>query len=164
MPGQERQNGALRVSPMDQHGRPISSHVLIAAEEVSRRAISHAEKLGIDPAIAANLLEEAAAAVSRAVRTRNSQARSIQDLESYLFRAYLRRLNRFTKRELLVGEAARQQACLSRGSWDPRQALEMKILIDELLMQFNPMMRDFFCRHSLLSSWSEVGRVYGRSW
>jgi len=137
--------------------------VLIAAEEVSRRAISHAEKLGIDPAIAANLLEEAAAAVSRAVRTRNSQARSIQDLESYLFRAYLRRLNRFTKRELLVGEAVRQQAFLSRGSWDPRQTLEKKIFVDELLMHFNPMMRDFFCRHSFFSSWREVGRAYGIS-
>src|SRR5215469_13853947 len=51
-------------------------------------------------------------------------------LGSYLFRAYLRRLNRFTKRELLVGEAVRQQVFLSRGSWDPRQTLEMKILVD----------------------------------
>ncbi len=45
---------------MDQRGRPISPHVLVAAEELSRRAIHHAEKLLVDPAVAANLLEEAA--------------------------------------------------------------------------------------------------------
>jgi hypothetical protein len=31
--------------------------VLSAAEEVSRRAIHHAEKLPVDPAVAANLLD-----------------------------------------------------------------------------------------------------------
>jgi hypothetical protein len=49
---------------MDQRGRPISPPVLSAAEEVSRRAIHHAERLLVDPAVAANLLEEAAATVS----------------------------------------------------------------------------------------------------
>ena len=66
MPSQAGENGAVRVSPMDQRGRPISPAVLNAAEEVRRRAIYHAEKLQVDPAVAANLLEEAAATVSRA--------------------------------------------------------------------------------------------------
>ena len=68
MPGQAGENGAARVSPMDQRGRPISPPVLRAAEEVSRRAIQHAERLLVDPAVAANLLEEAAATVSRPSR------------------------------------------------------------------------------------------------
>ena len=68
MTGQAGQNGALRVSPMDRRGRPISPPVLRAAEEVSRRAIQHAERLLVDPAIAANLLEEAAVTVSRVVK------------------------------------------------------------------------------------------------
>jgi len=163
MPGQAGQNGAIRVSPMDQRGRPISPHVLTAAEEVSRRAIFHAERLLIDPAVAANLLEETAATVSRALGTRNSQDRPIQDLESYLFRAFLRRVNRLKKRESLIAEAVELQAFLSRISWDPRRTLERKILVDELLMQFNPTMRDLFCRHSVLCSWRDVGRAYGIS-
>ena len=65
MPSQAGENGAVRVSPMYRRGRPISRPVLCAAEEVSRRAIQHAERLLVDPAVAANLLEEAAATVSR---------------------------------------------------------------------------------------------------
>ena len=163
MPGQAVQNGAIRVSPIDQRGRPISPRVLTAAEEVSRRAIYHAGKLLIDPAVAANVLEEAAAAVSRVLETNNSDRHSIRDLESYLFRAFLRRLNRIKKQELLTARALELETFGSRTSHDPRRTLERKILVDELLMQFNPMMRDFFCRHAALSSWKEVGRVYGIS-
>ena len=63
MPGKAGQNGAMRVSPVDQRGRPISALVLSAAEEVRRRAIRHGQKMFVDPALTANLLEEAAAAV-----------------------------------------------------------------------------------------------------
>ena len=163
MPGQAGPNGARRVSPMDQRGRPISPRVLTAAEEVRRRAMYHAGKLLIDPAVAANVLEETAAAVSRVLQTKNTDRNSIRDLESYLFRAFLRRLNRVKKQELLTAQVLEPQAFLSRTAYDPRRTLEMKILVDELLMQFNPMMRDFFCRHVVLSSWREVGRVYGIS-
>ena len=105
MRAQARENGATRVSPMDQRGRPISPAVLSAAEEVSRRAIHHAEKLLVDPAVAANLLEEAAATVSRALKAKNTHERPVQDLESYLFRAFLRRLNRTKKRQSLSADA-----------------------------------------------------------
>jgi len=163
MPGQAVQNGAIRVSPVDQRGRPISPRVLMAAEQVSRRAMYHAGKLLIDPAVAANVLEETAAAVSRVLETKDTDRNSIRDLESYLFRAFLRRLNRIKKQELLTAQALELEEFGSQISHDPRRTLEMKILVDELLMQFNPMMRDFFCRHSVLSSWREVGEVYGIS-
>src|SRR6266851_5421213 len=163
MPAQASENGAARVSPMDQRGRPISPPVLIAAEELSRRAIRHAERLLVDPAVAANLLEEAAATVSRALNSKNSHERPIQDLESYLFRVFLRRLNRAKKRESLLAEAAELQTLPSRISWDPRRALDMKIFIDELLMQCNPVMRDVLCRRLADCSWKQVGRAYGIS-
>jgi len=134
MLGQTGQNSALRVSPMDRRGRPISTPVLSAAEEISRRAILHAERLLVDPALAATLLEEAAATVSRALTAKNIYERPVQDLESYLFRAFLRRLNKLKKRQSLLAEAVELQAFLSRMSWDPRRALEMKIFLDEFLM------------------------------
>jgi hypothetical protein len=62
--------GGVRVNTVDRLGRRISPPVLRAAEEIGRRAICHAEKLLIDPAVAANLLEEAATAVSRAISTK----------------------------------------------------------------------------------------------
>lgn len=163
MPGQAGQNGAIRVSPMDQRGRPISPPVLAAAEELSRRAIYHAEKLLIDPALAANLLEETAATVSRALQIRNNDGIPVRDLASYLFRAFLRRLNRVKKQQLLIAEALDLQAFLSHMSWDPRRTLEMKIFIDELLMQCDPVKRDMICRHLADCSWRQVGQAYGIS-
>src|SRR5947209_8139006 len=118
MPGEVNQNGEVRVSPMDQRGRPISPPVLSAGEELSHRAIRHAERLRIDPAVAANLLEEAAATVSRALA--NISECPVRDLESYLFRAFLRRLNRTKKRQSLLAEAVELEAFLARLSSDPR--------------------------------------------
>jgi DNA-directed RNA polymerase specialized sigma24 family protein len=160
MPAQARENGAIRVCPMDQRGRPISPLVLSAAEEVSRRAIHHAEKLLVDPAVAANLLEEAAATVSRALSAKNTDERPVQDLESYLFRAFLRRLNRTKKRQTVLADAVDLYAYLSRISWDPKRSLEMKVFVDELLMQCDPVVRDMFCRRLGGCSWEEVGRTY----
>src|SRR2546430_13247111 len=68
-------NRSFRVSPVDRLGRPISPLVLGAAEEIGRRAIEHAEKLLIDPAVAAGLLEEAAATVSRALASDRKSTR-----------------------------------------------------------------------------------------
>ncbi len=161
MPGQIGQNGEVRVSPLDQRGRPISSAVLSAAEELSRRAIRHAERLRVDPAIAANLLEEAAATVSRALK--NTNECPVRDLESYLFRAFLRRLNRTKKQQSLLAEALELQAFLTRMSLDPRRALEMKILMDELLMECTPVNRDVLCRRLADYSWRDVGQAYGIS-
>ena len=160
MTGQAGQNGALRVSPMDRHGRPISPPVLRAAEEVRNRAILHAARLLVDPAIAANLLEEAAVTVSRVVKAKNADEDSVRDLESYLFRAFLRRLNRTKKRQSLLEKTAELQAFLSRVSWDPRKALEMKILIDEFLMHCDPAIRDMLCRRMEGYSWKEIGWAY----
>ena len=137
--------------------------MLVAAEELSRRAIHHAEKLLVDPAVAANLLEEAAATVSRALKAKNTHEPPVQDLESYLFRAFLRRLNRTKKRQSLSTDAVDLDAFFSRISSDPRRALEMKIFMDELLMQCDPVVRDMLCRRLGGSSWKEVGRAYGIS-
>ena len=51
--------GAVHVNPVDRLGRRIDPAVLNVAEVISRRALRHAEKLLIDPAVAINLLEEA---------------------------------------------------------------------------------------------------------
>jgi DNA-directed RNA polymerase specialized sigma24 family protein len=144
---------------MDRRGRRISPSVLNAAEEIRRRAILHAERLQVDSAVAANLLEDAAATVSRAL-AKNTREHPVRDLESYLFRAFLRRLNRTKKRHLRLAKALELEAALSQASWDPRRALEMKIFIDEFLMQCDPDMRDVLCRRIEGCSWREIGGTY----
>src|SRR6516225_4141854 len=92
---------SFRVSPVDRLGRRISPVVLYAAEEIGRRAIEHAEKLLIDTAVAAGLLEEAAATVSRALAAKkNCTQANVEDLPSYLFRAFIRRVDRIKKKQL----------------------------------------------------------------
>jgi DNA-directed RNA polymerase specialized sigma24 family protein len=147
------------LSPIDHRGRAITLPVLSAAEEISRRAIRHAERVSIDPAVAANLLEEAAAAVSRALMARHGNETPVENLEAYLFRAFLRRLNKTQKRQLRLDEAIGLSAS-SRKTPDPSSAVEMKILLDEFLMKCNPEMRDVLYRRMAGASWKEIGRVY----
>lgn len=160
MTGEVRPNGGSDVSPMDRRGRPISSYVLGAANEIARQAISYAEKLSIDPAVAADLLEEAAATVSRTVTRKQMTDGSIQDLQSYLFRAFLRRLNKKYKRILPIAEAFQANVLDSRNSVDPRTSFENKILIDEFLTNCDPLTRDIFCLRIEGRSWKEIGRAY----
>jgi len=149
---------------VDRLGRRISPSVLDAAEEVGRRAIEHAERELIDPAVAATLLEEAAATVSRALdaKTHHTQ-NAVRDLPSYLFLAFIRRVNRTKKRQLLLEDAVRVRSAGSHNSTDPQAELELKILVDELLSRCDPMTRDMFYRRSQGLSWKEIGLSYGIS-
>jgi hypothetical protein len=154
-------NRSFRISPVDRLGRRISPFVLDAAEKIGRRAIEHAEREFIDPAVAANLLEEAAATVSRALQTkRHSTQNAVRDLPSYLFLAFLRRVNRNKKRQLLLEGAISVHPVGSHNSTDPVAELEMKILLDELLAQCDPVTRDMFYRRVQGFSWEEIRLSY----
>src|SRR5437016_9273799 len=136
---------SFRVSPVDRLGRRITPVVLDAAERIGRRAIEHAEKLLIDPAVAAGLLEEAAATVSRALASKkNCTQVNIRDLPSYLFRAFIRRVDKIKKRQLaLVGDLA-VPIFGSGNSTDPQASVELKMLVYELLARCGAMTREIF--------------------
>jgi hypothetical protein len=154
-------NRSFRISPVDRLGRRISPSVLDAAEKVWRRAIEHAEKEFIDPAIAATLLEDAAATVSRTLRARrHSTQNGVRDLPSYLFFAFLRRVNRTKKRQLLLDGAVSVHLAGFHNSTDPVAELEMKILLDQLLAKCDPVTRDMFYRRVQGFSWKEIGLSY----
>ena len=155
--------GGVRVNPVDRRGRVINPAVLNAAEEIGRRALRHAERQLIDPAVAANLLEEAAATVSRAMSAKAVSQPPIKDLQSYLFRAFLRRVNKRHKRELSLAESFQAHAREAPDSVNPRPSIENKILIDEFLMQCDPATRDMFWRRIVGFSWKEIGVSYGVS-
>src|SRR6266566_4293049 len=157
-------NRSFRVCPVDRRGRRISPIVLDAAEEIGRRAMEHAEKLLIDPAVAAGLLEEAAATVSRAIASKKLCTQTnVRDLPSYLFRAFIRRVDRIKKRQVTQADAAQAQTLGSSNSTDPQADLEQKILVDELLTRFDAVTREMFYRRIQGFSWKEIGRSYGIS-
>ena len=154
----------FRVNPVDRLGRGMSAAVHDAAEQIVHRAILHSEKLHIDPAVAASLLEEAAARVSRAIdRKRDGNEQPVRDLRAYLFRAFLRLVNRTVKRQLLVADAIRMSSVTSDNSIDPLAQLDRKILVDELLTKGDPVTRDMFYRRTQKCSWDEIGLSYGIS-
>jgi hypothetical protein len=154
-------NRSLCISPVDRLGRRISPSVLDAAYQIGRRAIAHAEKEFIDPAIAVSLLEEAAATVSRALQAkRHSTQNAVRDLPSYLFLAFRRRVNSTKKRQLLSEGAASVHAAGSHNSTDPVAELEMKILLDEILVNCDPVTRDMCYRRVQGFSWKEIGLSY----
>ena len=152
--------GGLRVHSVDRRGRPISPAVHNAAEEIGLRALRHAERLLIDSAIATNLLEEAAAAVSRATSKGSSPQPLIRDLNSYLFRAFIRLLNKRYKQEMSAAESLRIHAREAPNSLNPGPSIENKILIDEFLMQCDPATRDMFWRRMMGFTWREIARSY----
>src|SRR6266849_7470206 len=155
---------SFRVNPVDRFGRRMSAAVHNAAEEIAQRAILHGEKLSIDPAVAASLLEEAAARVSRAIdRKRAGNEQPVRDLRAYLFRAFLRLVNKAVKRQLLVTNAIRTLSVTSHNSSDPLAQLELKILVDELLTRGDLVARDMFYRRTQKFTWDEIGLSYGIS-
>jgi RNA polymerase sigma factor (sigma-70 family) len=158
MPAQYPRENRLRISAFDQRGRPIVDEVVVAAEKIGPRAIEYANRFLCDPAMAANLLEESAVAVSRIVSS--GRGVTVCNLEAYLFRACIRRINKVKKRELRL--LAVQRASRSSPTYAPDD-LESKILVNEILSRCNPTVRDMFVRRAQGLPWKEIGEVYGMS-
>src|ERR1700719_1466688 len=116
----------LQINPVDRLGRMISPVVLDAAEQIARRAIY--------PAVATTLLEQAAATVSRAIESKGRFSdNAVRDIPAYLFRAFIRRINKAKKRQLVLEDSARMNSLESHKPVHPQPSLDLKILVDELL-------------------------------
>jgi DNA-directed RNA polymerase specialized sigma24 family protein len=160
MAGEFQSEAGFRISPIDPRGRTIEPAVLDAAEEIGQRAVLYAEKLVGDPALATNLLEESAAAVSRVLRSQQVHDNiQVHDLRAYLFRAFIRRVNRLRRRQLAVADRPPTHPSSGFVSVD----LESQILVSEFLTRCDLVTRDMFYRRSQGFSWKEIGKVYGIS-
>jgi DNA-directed RNA polymerase specialized sigma24 family protein len=149
------------LNSIDRLGRDIDADVLAAAQEIGRRAISKAEKILDDPATALNLLEEMAATVSRTLRERKTAGKPpITDLKGYLFLAFIRRVRREKRKQLVFDESS------ERGWEGPsphmdQSAIERKLLLDELLASYDTATQDIIlCRLNGLS-WQEIETACG---
>lgn len=153
----------VRISPIDCRGRAIAPEVLSVAYEISGRALRHAEKVLGDPALALSAFEESAATVSRVVRAQQRlDDCNIRNLHAYLFRAFLRRINRLKPRELPVGDDFLGVLPESQSS-DLANKLEIRLLVDEILTKCDVVTRDMFFRRAQGFSWREIGNAYGIS-
>lgn len=156
--------GIFRLNPVDRLGRKIDDTVFAAAEAIFPRAFEHGLKLLGDPAIVMTALEEVAATVSRAVAAKDPPGEpvAIRDMPGYLFRAFLRHINRLKRKQLAL--VSLSEVSQIPPVWaDPSRELELKILADECLGQCDPVAQDMFWRRMQGFSWEEIGKVYDES-
>lgn len=141
------------LNSVDLRGRPIEPFVLAAANEIAPNALSYAEKFAADSCVAMNLLEEVAATVSEAVRTKEAaQAPPVRDMRAYVYRAFLRRIAAERR-----DERRRQQEIEDHFSADEAAVgevkTERKLALKQVLSMCDRKTREI--------TWS---RTEGRSW
>src|SRR5215472_7918834 len=156
---------SYRLNSVDRQGRQIDPAVLAAAETVFPRALEYGTNLLGDPAVVANTLEEVAATVSQLIARRDPpcEPAPIRNLPGYVFRAFVRHVNRLKNKELAVLDAAIAGQTLAQRLAAPSRQLEMKILVDECLAQFDFVERDMCWRRLEGFTWDEIGPVHGLS-
>src|ERR1700751_4066190 len=98
---------SFRLNSVDRLGRQIDSVVLAAAETVFPRALEYGTNLLGDSAVVTNTLEEVAATVSQLIARRDppGEPAPIRNLPGYVFRAFVRQVNRLKSKEIAVLDA-----------------------------------------------------------
>ncbi len=157
----ETTHPASLLNSVDRHGRRIDPGVLSVAQEISQQALAYAEKILGDPAVALNLFEEAAAAVSEAVETKKAAAKPpIRDLRAYLFRALLRRISQEKRREVSLRNEVKwlqERNRPTRGS----TGLDMNLLLDEVMAACDKVTQEIISRRIEGFSWDQIGDRHG---
>jgi len=156
---------SLRLNSVDRQGRRIDPAVLAAAEAIFPRALEYGTNLLGDTAVVTNALEEVAATVSQLIARRDSpgEPTPIRNLSGYVFRAFVRRVNRLKSKELAVLDAAIAGQALAERLADPARQLEMEILVAECLALFDFVEKDMCWRRLEGFTWDEIGPVHGLS-
>ncbi len=154
----------MLINAVDRLGRRIDPAVLAAAEEMGPRAVQYGERLLHDSALATTLLEESAATVSRAiVLKRSTGAAGVRNLQAYIFRAFLRRVNKVRRKDPILANPTGVNPAMRGSPIDVSEEFELKVLVDEFLTRCDPLIRDMFFRRMEGFSWKEIARVYGTS-
>ena len=156
-------SGTFLLSSVDRLGRAIDPLVLAVAYEVGPRAVAYAERLLGDGALALDLLEEAAAAVSEAVkRKRSDESGPVRDLAAYLFRTYLRKVSLVRGRQSRLDQSLRDKAPRRPAAKELAQA-EISLLFDEVMATYDKVTRQIVYRRLEGFSWKEIATEYGLS-
>ncbi len=147
-------SGAFFFSSVDRLGRTIDPLILAVAHEVGPRAVAYAERLLGDGALALDLFEEAAAAVTEALKRKATVGGGpVRDLERYLFRTYLRKVGLVRGKQARLDRLLRANALKQPGRTKPAQA-EISLLFDEIMATYDNVTREivngrlegFLCR------------------
>jgi transposase len=146
------------MNAVDPLGRPIEASVLSVAQEIAPQALCYAEKSVGDSCVAMNLLEEAAGAVSGAVRAKEAaKFPPIRDLRAYLYRAYLRRIAAEKQREICA-ELSDEDHLIPNEALDMEARVETKLLLEQILWMCDRKTRAIIWARLEGHSWDEIAQ------
>jgi RNA polymerase sigma factor (sigma-70 family) len=157
-----RGSPGLFLNSVDRHGRTIDPLVLEVAREIGPRAVAYADKLLVDTALAMDLFEEAAAAVSEALRRKPSSAGPVRDLSAYLYRSFLRKVNLARTKRARLETSLRNNARTQSFEWQSVQP-EITLLFDEVMATYDKVTRQIVYRRLEGFSWKEIATEFGLS-
>jgi DNA-directed RNA polymerase specialized sigma24 family protein len=145
-------------------GTAVETDLLDAARRNWPRAVSYARRYQQDSSVAADILEKVLLATSRVTRARQKSGNPIRNLDSYLYVAFVRRLNRRLARQPkieFVGSLQDLDALSSVQTQGSRPTVEDELLVRELLKHMTGHPRDMFFLRTSGYSWKEVARFLG---
>jgi len=143
-------------------GTAVDTDLLDAARRNWARVRSYAERHQQDSAKAADILEVVLLSLSRARRAHRKSASPIRNLDSYLYVAFVRRLNRHVARQpkiQFVGSLQDLEALSGTQTRSKPPIVEDELLVRELLRYTNRRTRDMFFLRTSGYSWREVARI-----
>jgi RNA polymerase sigma factor (sigma-70 family) len=156
-------SGTFLLSSVDRLGRTIDPLILAVAHEIGPRAVRYAERLLGDEALALDLLEEGAAAVSKALKRKTTEeSAAVRDLAAYLFRTYLRKVSLVRARQTRLDRALRAKAFMPAAEEELAQP-EISLLFDEVMATYDKVTRQIIYRRLEGFSWKEIATEYGLS-
>jgi DNA-directed RNA polymerase specialized sigma24 family protein len=143
-------------------GRMIEPGVFSAAQDIEGQAVSYAGKFLGDSYVIVNLLEEAAAIVSDAIRAKDAAgAARIQDVRRYLFRVFLRQVAEARRAEAPYAKASRVYSYLCNDC--QVEELDSQLLLDQILDHFDSVTREMILRRIEGHSWDEIAAEFDLS-
>src|SRR2546430_11385072 len=143
-------------------GRPIEPLLFSVAQDIAPQAVSYAGKFLGDSCVVINLLEEAAASVSEAIRAKEAaHIAPIGDVRRYLFRVFLRMVAEARRSETRYEEASQRHSDLGDDSYV--DGLNSQILLDQLLGHFDSVTREMILRRIEGHSWGEIASEFDLS-
>jgi RNA polymerase sigma factor (sigma-70 family) len=165
MDDRSRPDPPLWINPRDKRGREIDRELILSAQRNWRRALHYAQRESQDETIAAEVLERVVHSVWNAIR-RNQPTNSIQNLDSYVFWAFIRRLNKIVALERRIRYVASLEVldtlkAAQDTSWV--SGLETEFLIKELMSYMDRRTRHIFSLRMAGISWKEIARELGTS-
>ncbi len=162
MPDTETPFPPFWINDRDHHGRPLEPRVIEAACAIWERACRAVILRLKDPGRAPEIIEAAAAAVSR--RLQRPGRDTIRDLEAYLAWACIRRIDRIAARESKeqTGHETGALELLAASTSERRQNDPAdELYVKEVLSVLDPDTRELFMMRVAGYSWGEIAEMRG---